>query len=248
MNPRQRRAILLIALACIGLVGVFALIAGYVSDINKQVGPKERVLELTHDVPANQAIADSDVRDMIVPQKWAPKAALTDRSQLVGYVAAADLSARSVLQEGMITSPPHLTAGEREESVLVDASTGVAGEITPGRFVDVIAAYPADQQGDPPRPARTEVVVPSARVLKVGQPQIKGGNGVQDAQRDPTQVVPVTFALTKRQEILVAHAESFAADVRLALLPPGSPDPERTLGETIYRGEDPHKHKDGTIG
>jgi pilus assembly protein CpaB len=248
MNPRQRRAILLIALACIGLIGVFALVAGYVSDINKQVGPKERVLELTHDVPANQAIADSDVREMVVPQKWAPKAALTDRTQLVGYVAASDLTRNSVLQEGMIVTPPHLTAGEREESVLVDASTGVAGEITPGRFVDVIAAYPGDAQADPPRPARTEVVVPSARVLRVGQPQIKGGNGVQDAQRDPTQVVPVTFALSKRQEILVAHAESFAADVRLALLPPGGPDTERTLPETIYRGEDPRKHKDGTIG
>jgi pilus assembly protein CpaB len=248
MNPRQRRAVLLLALAFVGLIGVFALVAGYVSDVNKEVGPKERVLELTHDVPANQAIADSDVRDMVVPQKWAPKAALTDRSQLVGYVAASDLSAHSILQEGMIVTPPHLTAGEREESVLVDASTGVAGEITPGRFVDVIAAYPAVQQGTTQRPARTEVVVPSARVLKVGQPQIKGGNGVQDAQRDPTQVVPVTFALSKRQEILVAHAESFAADVRLALLPPGPPDTERTLGETIYRGEDPRRHKDGTIG
>lgn len=248
MNPRQRRAILLLALAFAGLIGVFVLVAGYVSDVNKQVGPKERVLELTHDVPANQAIADADVREMVVPEKWAPRAALTNRSQLVGYVAASDLAAHSVLQEGMIVTPPHLSAGEREESVLVDASTGVAGEITPGRFVDVIAAYPAVQLGDVQKPARTEVIVPSARVLRVGQPQIKGGNGVQDAQRDPTQVVPVTFALTKRQEVLVAHAESFAVDVRLALLPPGPPDTERTLGETIYRGEDPRRHKDGTIG
>jgi pilus assembly protein CpaB len=248
MNPRQRRAVLLLALAFVGLIGVFALVAGYVSDVNKQVGPKERVLELRHDVPANTAIADSDVQDLVVPQKWAPKAALTDPSQLVGYVAASDLSAHSILQEGMIVTPPHLAAGEREESVLVDASSGVAGEITPGRFVDVIAAYPAVQQGDVQKPARTEVVVPSARVLKVGQPQIKGGNGVQDAQRDPTQVVPVTFAVSKRQEVLVVHAEAFAVDLRLALLPPGAPDTERTLSETIYRGEDPVRHKDGTIG
>ena len=62
-----------------------------------------------------------------------------------------------------------------------------------------------------------------------------------------TQVVPVTFALDKRQEIIVAHAESFATDVRLALLPPRQPDPERSLDETIYRGQDPRRHKDGTI-
>jgi pilus assembly protein CpaB len=92
------------------------------------------------------------------------------------------------------------------------------------------------------------VIVSGARVIAVGQPQVKGGNGVQDAQRDPTQVVPVTFALDKRQELLVSHAESFAADVRLALLPPGDADTGRSLDETIYRGEDPAQRKDGTIG
>jgi pilus assembly protein CpaB len=245
MNPRQRRAILLLALAFAGLLGVFALVAGYVSDVNRQVGPKENVLELTKDVAANAPIPDNAVREMQVPLRWAPRAALTSRAQLIGYVAASDLDAHSILQEGMVASPPQLKAGQREVAVLVDASTGVAGQIAPGRFVDVIAAYPADQQTD--RPARTEVVVPSALVLAVGQPQIKGGNGVQEAQRDPTQVVPVTFALDKRQEILVAHAESFATDVRLALLPPRAPDAERTLDETIYRGQDPRRHEDGTI-
>ena len=38
----------------------------------------------------------------------------------------------------------------------------------------------------------------------------------------------------------------FGADVRLALLRRGDPA-DRTLGETIYRGEDPKKQKDGTI-
>src|SRR5439155_14713488 len=143
MNPRQRRAILLLALAFAGLLGVFALVAGYVADVNTQVGPKESVLELTRDVPANEAIPDAAVRDAQIPQRWAPKAALTDRTQLVGYVAASDLSAHSILQEGMIQAPAHLAAGQREVGVLVDASTGVAGQVTPGRFVDVIAAYPA---------------------------------------------------------------------------------------------------------
>jgi pilus assembly protein CpaB len=245
MNPRQRRAILLLALAFAGLLGVFALVASYVGNVNTQVGPKENVLELTKDVPANSPIPDNAVTETQVPQRWAPKAALTSRAQLIGYVAAADLDAHSILQEGMISSPPQLKAGQREVAVLVDASTGVAGQIAPGSFVDVIAAYPADDQGK--RPARTVVVVPSALVLAVGQPQLKGGNGVQEAQRDPSQVVPVTFALGKQQELLVAHAESFADDVRLALLPPRQPDPERSLDQTIYRGQDPRRHKDGTI-
>jgi pilus assembly protein CpaB len=245
MNPRQRRAVLLLALAFAGLLGVFALVANYVSEIDTQVGPKITVLELRKPLKANEAVNDDDVVEKLVPKRWAPRAALRDRTQLIG-VAAADIAANSVLEEGMIVAPPEIRPGEREVAILVDASTGVAGKISPNRLVDVIAAYPADDQHN--KPARTVVIVPGARVIAVGQPQLKGANGVQDAQRDPTQVVPVTFALSKRQEVLVSHAETFAADVRLALLPPGDADTERTLPETIYRGEDPTKRKDGTIG
>src|SRR3954469_2635938 len=246
MNPRQRRAVLLLALAFAGLLGVFALVANYVADVNTQVGPKVSVLELTKSVEANQVVDDDMVTDTLIPKRWAPKSALTDRTQLTGYVAGTKLSANSILEEGMLVTPPEIRPGEREVAILVDASTGVAGKITANRLVDVIAAYPADDQKK--RPARTEVIVSGARVIAVGQPQVKGGNGVQDAQRDPTQVVPVTFALDKRRELLVSHAESFAADVRLALLPPGDADTGRSLDETIYRGEDPAQRKDGTIG
>ena len=246
MNPRQRRAVLLLALAFAGLLGVFALVANYVSDVNTQVGPKMTVLELTKKVDANAVIDDDMITDKVIPKRWAPKSALTDRNQLIGLVAASTLSPNSILEEGMLVSPPEIRPGEREVAILVDASTGVAGKITSNRLVDVIAAYPPDQQAK--KPARTEVIVSGARVIAVGQPQVKGGNGVQDAQRDPTQVVPVTFALDKRQELLVSHAETFASDVRLALLPPGDADTERTLDETIYKGADPTKHKDGTIG
>ena len=57
-------------------------------------------------------------------------------------------------------------------------------------------------------------------------------------------MVPVTFALSKKQELRVAHAQVFAADVRLALLRPGD-RPERTLGETIFKGEDPKAGDEG---
>ena len=44
---------------------------------------------------------------------------------------------------------------------------------------------------------------------------------MQRAAADPAQVVPVTFALTPEQVLLVTYAESNAAEVRLALLRPG---------------------------
>ena len=57
MNPRQRRAVLLLAIAAIGLIGVFALVANYVSEVETQVGDKMVVLELTRPVAANEADA-----------------------------------------------------------------------------------------------------------------------------------------------------------------------------------------------
>ena len=248
MNPRQRRAVLLLALAGAGLIGVFALVANYVAEIETEVGDKVAVLELTRPAEANKAIPDDAVRTTTIPERWKPKAALTDRAQLVGYVAASDLQPNSILQEGMLAAPPEINEGEREVAILVDASTGVAGKIEPGSDVDVIASYAAES-GDPEsgvkaKPARSVVIVPGARVIAVGQPRLQGGNGAAEGQQDPAEVVPVTFALNKRQEIKVAHAQTFAADVRLALLRPGD-SPSRTLGETIYRGADPKKGKEG---
>jgi pilus assembly protein CpaB len=226
--------VLLLALAAAGLIGVFALVANYVSDVDTQVGPKVSVLVLAKDAKKNEAITDEMVTEKLIPRRWAPKSAL-DRAQLVGVVAGSDLARNSILQEGMLVSPPQLSEGEREVAILVDASTGVAGQIEQGSRVDVIAGFPGDQNGQ--RPNRSIVVVAGARVLNVGTPRLKSGGG--DVQQDPTQVVPVTFALTKDQELRVSYAQSFAQDVRLALVPPGETDATRSLDETIFKGDDP---------
>jgi pilus assembly protein CpaB len=251
MNPRQRRAVLLLALAVAGLLGVFALIVNYVSEVEKQVGDKIVVLELTRPAKANEAISDQMVTERTIPARWAPAAALRDRQRLIGVVAAADLEPKSILQEGMLVTPPEISEGEREVAILVDAATGVAGKVTPGGQVDVIASYAASE-GDPQngvaaRPARSVVIVPGAKVIAVGTPREKPATTAADAQQNPGTVVPVTFALSKKQELRVAHAQVFAADVRLALLRPGD-RPERTLGETIFEGEDPKKGDEGVTG
>jgi pilus assembly protein CpaB len=234
--------VLLLALAAAGLLGVFALVANYVSGVDTQVGSKITVLELTRTAPKNLAITDDMVAAKQVPRRWAPSAALTDRSLLVGRVPSSDLARGSILQEGMLVLPPELNEGQREVAILVDASTGVAGRIEPGRRVDVIAAFAGDQQGK--RPDRSIVVVAGARVLAVGQARLKSSGGVQESTTDPTQVVPVTFALSKEQELRVSYAQSFAQDVRLALVRPGD-DTNRTLPETIFKGDDPTKGEKG---
>src|SRR6266498_1737581 len=117
----------------------------------------------------------------------------------------------------MLVPPPRLSPSQREIAIMVDAETGVAGKIAPDDRVDIIATYPggegiADQ---------SEVVVPAARIIDVGVAVPKSnGEKVQQANRDPGSAVPVTFALTPAQDLAVTHAETFASEVRLALLPP----------------------------
>ncbi len=219
MNPRQRRGILLLTLSALGLLGVFVLVAGYVADVRAEVDPKVRVLALDKPVEKDKAITDDMVKTIELPRRWAPKTALRDQARLIGQVATADAPAESILQEGMLGPPPELATGEREIAILVDAETGVAGKINPGATVDIVATFPGnDQTGDK---AESQIVVPGARIIDVGQPEVKGGSRLQEQAADPQQVVPVTFALNPKEALIVTYAESFASEVRLALLRPG---------------------------
>jgi pilus assembly protein CpaB len=219
MNPRQRRGILLLTLAALGLLGVFVLVAGYVADVRAEVDPKVTVLALAKGAEKDKAITDDMVKTVELPRRWAPRTALRDRARLIGQVATADAPAESIIQEGMLGPPPELATGEREIAILVDAETGVAGKINPSATVDIVATFAGNDQTG--RKAESEIVVPGARIIDVGQPELKGGNGIREQAADPEQVVPVTFALNPKQALIVTYAESFAEEVRLSLLRPG---------------------------
>jgi pilus assembly protein CpaB len=233
MNPRQRRGLLLLVLSGLGLLAVFVLVASYVADVRTEVDPKIKLLALNEPVKAFESIPDGAVTEVTMPKRWAPSTALRNRAQLVGQVAGTDLEPDSLLQEDMLVSPPELAPGQREVAILVDAETGVAGKIGPDSVVDIVATF----TGDPDRGVlpKSTVVVPAARIIEVGQAQLKGGRGVQQAESDPKEVVPVTFALTPKQQLRVTEAESFAQEVRLALRRPGDVSPLKKNEKTYTR-------------
>jgi pilus assembly protein CpaB len=235
MNPRQRRGLLLLVFSGLGLLAVFVLVASYVADVRTQVDPKVKLLALSKPVKQFESVPDDAVTEVTMPKRWAPATALRDRSQLVGFVAGTNLERDSLLQKDMLVSPPELGPGQREVAILVDAETGVAGRIGPGSVVDVVGSF----AGNPDRgiKPRSTVVVPGARIIAVGQAQLKGGRGVQQPESDPKQVVPVTFALTPKQNLEVIEAESFAQEVRLALRRPGDTSPLKA-GERVYSRPD----------
>ena len=228
MNPRQRRAVVVFVLSALCLLAAFAIIVRYVADVREEVDPKVRVVALGDDVRAHDPI-DANLRLVEMPERWVPDTALRDRSALAGLVAAADYPAGSIVQQGMAQSPPELAPGQREIAILVDAETGVAGKVSPGATVDIVATFAPDEQQ---RPARSRVLVPGARVLEIGEPREQPDG--EDGAVDPTAVVPVTFALNVRQSLALTYAESFAEEVRLALVRPGEQS-EIPLGEREYR-------------
>lgn len=236
MNPRQRRAILLLGLSALGLLGVFALVAGYVSDVRSEVDPKISVLALARTVQPYKTITDDMVKEVSMPERWAPDTALRDRGALVGLVPTTALTEGSILQEGMLAEPPELEAGQREVAILVDAETGVAGKIGPNSVVDIIATFPGSDDGRVR--ARSRIVVPGARVVEVGQPRREGGAVPQPSQ-DPEQVVPVTFAVSVTQVNRVTYAESFGQEVRLSLQRPDEQERVPPAKERVYAPETP---------
>jgi pilus assembly protein CpaB len=146
MNPRQRRGILLLTLAALGLLAVFVLVAQYVAEVRREVDPKVRLLALAKPAERDKAITDDMVKTIEMPEQWAPAAALRDPARLIAQVATADLPEDAILQEGMIGPPPELASGQREIAILVDAETGVAGKLGPGAIVDIVATYSGDRE------------------------------------------------------------------------------------------------------
>lgn len=174
------------------------------------------MLRLAEPARAFKPIRDSMVEEIEVPERWAPEQPLTDRLALAGQVAGTNLPAGSYLQEGMLVAEPDLGPDERELAILVSADTGVAGKVQPGDFVDIEATF-VDDNTDV---RVSQVIVPAARVIEVGLPRSQQEEAPAGGLSE-NEVVPVTFALTVRESLIVTYAESFAEEVRLALLPAG---------------------------
>ena len=213
MNPRQRRGVLLLVLAGLGAIVVFFVIAGYVSDVRSQVEPFVTVLRVDRDAEAYQPLTEEDLDEYRLPRRWAPDTAIRERSDLVGQVPASKLEAGSILQRDMLVPEPDLEPGQREIAILIDAETGVAGKVGPGDIVDIAATFEGDEGVAP----KSQFLVTGARVIDVGVQRTREVRGPTPQEE---KVVPVTFALSTREALVLTYAESFAAEVRLALVRP----------------------------
>lgn len=198
------------AVAVVGAVVVFFMVANFLGQVRAEVGSKIEVLRLKQAVPAYTTLTSDMFEPVKVPRKWTPQTMIGDPKELSGQVAATDLPSGAYLQQGMVMPAPLLQPGQREIAILIDAETGVAGKVNPGSIVDIYATFPAAQNAK----ACAKRVIRTARVIQVGQ---------QTEQRDARNaevnaVVPITFALSSTDSLKLTYAESFATKVRLALV------------------------------
>ncbi|MFC7816324.1 MULTISPECIES: Flp pilus assembly protein CpaB [unclassified Streptomyces] len=228
MNSRQRRGIILLILSVLCALGVFAGVLSVVNDVKSKVGPEVTAYRLKDDVEPYTPLNARQFEKIEMPERWLSENAVTDLGQVRGKIAVTKLKAGSLLQSDMIVKQPALQPGQQEVAIMIDAATGVAGKITPGSSVNVYATFEGQREGDP---AQSKIIVTNAKVIDVGdltslQPD------ANSRDREPTDAVPITFALSTIDAQRITYAESFAQRVRLALVAPGSdttvPDEDRT--------------------
>ncbi|MCC9156832.1 Flp pilus assembly protein CpaB [Streptomyces parvulus] len=228
MNSRQRRGIILLILSVLCALGAFAGVLSVVNDVKSKVGPEVAAYRLKSDVEPYTPLDEGQFEKIEMPERWLSENAVTDLGQVRGKIAVTRLKAGSLLQSDMVVDQPALRPGQQEVAIMIDAATGVAGKITPGSAVNVYATFEGEREG---APAQSKIIVTNARVIDVGElTSLEPDENSRD--REPTDAVPITFALSTIDAQRITYAESFAQRVRLALVAPGGgttvPDKDRT--------------------
>lgn len=241
MNSRRRRGVILLLVSLLCATAAFAGVLALIRDVESKVGPETTAYELKQDVPAYGALREEQLTKVSVPKRWVPSTAVTDPGELRGKIAINPLRKGSLLQSDMMAEQPELKPGQQEIAIMIDAETGVAGKINPGSRVNIFATFEGDSQsgsgkrgGGAGLPNTSKVIVSNAEVIDVGRltPLKDGGDEDERARQNERDGVPITFALSTADAQRVAYAESFAENVRLALVAPGDdteiPEEDRT--------------------
>ncbi|MFJ4624362.1 Flp pilus assembly protein CpaB [Streptomyces sp. NPDC088812] len=228
MNSRQRRGVILLLLSVLCALGASAGVLSVIDDVESKVGPEVAAYRLKTDITPYTPLSTGQFEKIKMPERWLSENAVTDLAAIRGKIAVTTLKKGSLLQSDMIVDQPALQPGQQEVAIMIDAATGVAGKITPGSSVNVYATFEGAKESDPDQ---SKIIVTNARVLDVGELTALEPDADNRAQQ-PTDAVPITFALSTLDAQRITYAESFAKRVRLALVAPGTdtavPDQDRT--------------------
>lgn len=166
MNSRQRRGVILLVLSVLCALAAFGGVLVVIGDVNSKVGAEVVAYRVKSDIAPYSTLTAGQFEQVTVPKRWLSDSAVTDLGALRDKMALTALKKGSLLQSDMFVDKPKLQAGEQEIAIMIDASTGVAGKITPGAKVNIIGTYKGKKQTDPDL---SVVMVANARVINVGK-------------------------------------------------------------------------------
>ncbi len=227
----NRRFLLALAGAIFfGLLAIIAAQSYLKTRVNQQIAETEtNVIIAKTDIPLGAKIGPEHIALEKYPRRLLPEGAMVRKEEVIDRVAYANISSKTVILNnqlaGLGAQPglPGVTApGMRSVSVRVDESSGVAGFIAPGTYVDVIAIMQPQLDGAKPV---SKVILQKVKVLAGGQQMQTKSDG------KAALVNTVTLEVTPAQAEKLKLAE---AEGRLQLSIRNATDQiiERTPGAT----------------
>lgn len=213
----MKRLGLVLGMALASGGGAAYLAAGYLqpapASAARTEAPGDRVAVAARDLPAGAVLTGADVRLVKWPADALPAGYARTAAEVVGRGLVTPLRANEPVMDGKLAPkegggglPILIPAGMRAVSVRVDEVIGVAGFVTPGTRVDVLATLPASGE----RVAGTRLVLQNVRVLAAGQ------SIATDAQGKPQTAAVITLLVVPGQAEVLTLA-SAEGRIQLAL-------------------------------
>lgn len=194
--------------------------------------PTTTVVVASRALAFGEAIAPGDLKTASWPAGATPPGSFRSVSDIVGGPPRRVLSpiapnepilaARISGPGGRATLANAIAPGMRAATLRVDDVAGVAGFVTPGDVVDVLATRPDGTRNDE---SRTDIVVAGARVLAIDQ-------SAGTTKSDPTVAKAATVEVTPAQAqkiALAAHVGALTLALRGADEPVGTIEAARTI-------------------
>lgn len=229
---QKRRALLFFAFALV--FGAAAAFLAHRALERQQVEPIARAVETVPvvlarvDLAVGSSLAPEQLRVVAWPKEYAPGGAFREAEQLGGRVLRRALAAGepllepSLLPEGAEGGLVAVIADSaRAVSVKVDPIIGVAGFVTPGARVDVLATL--RQTGSSQKIPMSKVILQDVRVLAIDQKMETARSG------DPELVSVVTLEVSPTEAEQLAYS-AHEGRLQLALRSPSDRERIKTLG------------------
>jgi pilus assembly protein CpaB len=219
MNPRRRRALLMLALAVVAGGIAASRVSGRAAEVEAQVGSLVPVLVARQDVAAGNRVKAGTLAIRQVPERFVPADALSAPEQAVGRRARAPVAAGGYLTAGTFASatgsaagePAPLARGQRAIEIPVAGGQALA-DAAPGTRVDVLVTTETRSGA-----GRTFLALQDVELLGV---RAAGDSRTQDGAAARATAL-ATLRVNLRQAVYLTAAQSFAREVRLLVRAPG---------------------------